>query len=201
MLSVDAPSWQLSHQLQTPRYGFGMAIDSSDRVYVAGGTNGDAVLLGSVEVLDPSDESTGWANASSLMAPRGWGPAMCVLNDFLYVAGGFDFSAYNVLSSVESLSTSAAYDGAWGAVSDMQESRAQFACAVLNGEKLFVAGGVYCDDNRAYCEMSPSSPTPYQLFYGNRKSVEVYDDTLDEWTLLSSTMTVDRSFFGQSRFI
>ena len=78
---------------------------------------------------------------------------------------------------------------------DMQEGRAQFACAVLNQDQLFVAGGTWCNDEPDLCAKAPGTGErpPY---YGSRASVESYSAATGRFTLLTSSMNVDRAWFG-----
>ena len=79
----------------------------------------------------------------------------------------------------------------------MTINRAQFSCAADTLHKrIYVAGGIYCDDDDSLCVLAPNA-TNRDPYYGAIQSVESFDHATDTWIVLDqSPMTVARNFFS-----
>eukprot|EP00929_Paragymnodinium_shiwhaense_P090504 TRINITY_DN5069_c0_g1_i1.p1 TRINITY_DN5069_c0_g1~~TRINITY_DN5069_c0_g1_i1.p1 ORF type:complete len:333 (+),score=86.16 TRINITY_DN5069_c0_g1_i1:81-1079(+) len=115
--------WSQGPALLTPRLGLASAVlveDGEEIIYVCGGSDGGNVLS-SMEKLNPKEGK--WVEAPPMKQAR-LGHAIAVVNNRLYVFGGYD--------GLETLDTFQCYDPAkkqWGPLLLMGEGREEAATA------------------------------------------------------------------------
>lgn len=164
--------WMTSAALSTARRGLGgVAVDG--RLYTLGGYDGNSVL-GSVELAVVKSEGSlgGWFSATSLGTAR-YGAAAVVVNDRIYVLGGFD-TDWNVLSSVEmSVLNADGTLGPWTTTTALITPTAQLSAVAWNGY-IYAIGGWNNTDG--------------YLGIVQRATVN-QDGTLGNWTAVSALNT------------
>nr|XP_033774401.1 kelch-like protein 12 [Geotrypetes seraphini]XP_033774402.1 kelch-like protein 12 [Geotrypetes seraphini] len=145
-------------------------VSLNDRVYVIGGYDGRS-RLSSVECLDYTSEEDGvWYSVAPMNVRRGLagattfgGAGVSLLNDHIYVVGGFDGTAH--LSSVEAYNIRT---DSWTTVTSMTTPRCYVGATVLRGRLYAIAG-----------------------YDGNSllSSIECYDPIIDSWEVVTSMGT------------
>lgn len=128
--NLPAPRWQATSVVFDGAIvvAGGRLIDTGDIGPTSGAVYTDTVLRFTV--------SDGWVSAAPLNSPRSWHSA-AVLDDYLYVAGGFS-SGTNRMDSVER------YNGlSWQVVNPLPAARSSFFLQPLNGT--LVGAGGYMD--------------------------------------------------------
>lgn len=124
-------SWMPLEPLPTPRSS-GMACVSGGKVWVMGGTSG--TRLRTVDTFDP--RAGRWESSKAEMVQvRSAGQAACCVNH-VFAVGGTD-NEQNIHFSIECFDTD---EGMFSTRAPMQESRMDFAAAVLS-DSIMVGGG------------------------------------------------------------
>uniref|UniRef100_M3YIF9 Kelch like family member 12 n=1 Tax=Mustela putorius furo TaxID=9669 RepID=M3YIF9_MUSPF len=146
------------------------SVSLHDRIYVIGGYDGRS-RLSSVECLDyTADEDGVWYSVAPMNVRRGLagattlgGAGVALLNDHIYVVGGFDGTAH--LSSVEAYNIRT---DSWTTVTSMTTPRCYVGATVLRGRLYAIAG-----------------------YDGNSllSSIECYDPIIDNWEVVTSMGT------------
>nr|XP_051677075.1 kelch-like protein 12 isoform X6 [Oryctolagus cuniculus] len=146
------------------------SVSLHDRIYVVGGYDGRS-RLSSVECLDyTADEDGVWYSVAPMNVRRGLagattlgGAGVALLNDHIYVVGGFDGTAH--LSSVEAYNIRT---DSWTTVTSMTTPRCYVGATVLRGRLYAIAG-----------------------YDGNSllSSIECYDPIIDSWEVVTSMGT------------
>lgn len=161
-----------------PRAQVGVGIDPVNHLLyaVGGATDGPQyIAIDTVEVFDPSGNggAGSWTTKQHLNKPRGF-PAVAAVNGKIYAIGG-QKEHQDVVDTVEEFDPDA--NGGFGAwtikPSVMPHPRMQSAAAVLDG-KVYVVGGW---DG---------------VTRGLLSSVDVYDPSLDTWTIGAPMPTARR---------
>uniref|UniRef100_A0A672IFS9 Si:ch211-63p21.8 n=1 Tax=Salarias fasciatus TaxID=181472 RepID=A0A672IFS9_SALFA len=128
-------------------------VPHEDRLYAIGGDKEINANMDSVEMYNPDNDSWRYCNALS-------GYAVAVLNDGIFVSGGFNCQYVCLVSMfLYHPERGTAY------LADMAHDRAQHCMEAARG-LLYVAGGV-CNLRR---------------FYTDQLACEVYDPATDAWT-------------------
>jgi N-acetylneuraminic acid mutarotase len=144
----------------------------NNKLYVTTACDGSSSGSGYRNFLHVYDPTTnGWTALTASVNAHS-GPATGVIGGKLYVAGGFNGSAYSTSTSLE------VYDpvaGTWTTRAPMTAGREGASGAVVNG-KLYVFGGTN----------APATTL---------NTVEVYDPVANTWTTLAS-MPTSRSYTG-----
>ncbi|XP_037266286.1 kelch-like protein 12 isoform X6 [Falco naumanni] len=155
--------WSMLGDMQTAREGAGLVV-ANGVIYCLGGYDG-LNILNSVERYDPH---TGhWTNVTPMATKRSAvlpslspGAGVALLNDHIYVVGGFDGTAH--LSSVEAYNIRT---DSWTTVTSMTTPRCYVGATVLRGRLYAIAG-----------------------YDGNSllSSIECYDPIIDNWEVVTS---------------
>jgi PKD repeat protein len=157
-VNLSYPCWtQLADPLE-PRSTHILAV-VDNRIYVIGG-----LMVKTVEEYDPSSDT--WTEKEGIPTKREL-ISGCVINDKIYVIGGWDGTA---ASTGKTLSTLEEYDPAtdtWAEKAPMPTARWGTASVAVDG-KIYVIGGAL--------------DWPIKEFY---TSVEIYDPETDNWTTQS----------------
>jgi len=213
----SSDSWSSIASMEARRSTLGVAV-LNDFIYAVGGFDGSAGL-NTAEVLDMSiNGSHEWRSIAS-MSTRRSSVGVGVLGGLIYAVGGYDGNSRQCLSSVEVYNPE---QDIWSPVADMFARRSGAGVGVLNG-LLYSVGGhdgpvvrnsVECynqDTNRwspvadmNYSRRNAGVITHNGVLYviggddgtSNLESVEMYNPKTDTWTVLSSTMTIGRSYTG-----
>jgi N-acetylneuraminic acid mutarotase len=149
--------------------------------------NGKVYLMGGLDQSAPSDSAIPtvfsydlaadvWSKRADMESSR-FSPAATVLNDNLYVLGGYT-NANQSADTITALASVEQYDptdDVWTYRSDMNQSRWGFQAVALNG-KIYAFGGV------------TTGGVPVS-------SVEEYDPQVDSWSW-KADMPVQRTSFG-----
>uniref|UniRef100_A0A8C4NNH5 Kelch-like family member 2 n=1 Tax=Eptatretus burgeri TaxID=7764 RepID=A0A8C4NNH5_EPTBU len=207
-------TWLKAPNLQNRRSTLGAAV-LNGLIYAVGGFDGSTGLA-TVEVFN---HKTGeWTNVAPMNTRRS-SVGVGVVGAFLYAVGGYDGASRQCLSSVESFSPS---DNEWSYVAEMSTRRSGAGVGVLDGQ-LFAVGGhdgplvrksveVYNPLTNAWrqvadmnmCRRNAGVCTVNGMLFvvggddgsSNLSSVEFYNPASDSWTLLSSNMSMGRSYAG-----
>ncbi|XP_057671404.1 ring canal kelch homolog [Diorhabda carinulata] len=167
MFDPQTGKWRMIASMSTRRSSVGVGV-LYGQLYAVGGYDGASrQCLSSVECYTPDTDT--WTSVPDMGCRRS-GAGVGVLEGILYAVGGHDGPL--VRKSVE------AYDPAkstWTPVTDMAMCRRNAGVVAMNGV-LYVVGG---DDGSS-----------------NLASVEVYNPKTDSWTMLSSCMSIGRSYAG-----
>ncbi|CAG9864321.1 unnamed protein product [Phyllotreta striolata] len=167
MFDPQTGKWRLIASMSTRRSSVGVGV-LYGQLYAVGGYDGASrQCLSSVECYTP--EADTWTSVPDMCCRRS-GAGVGVLEGVLYAVGGHDGPL--VRKSVE------AYDPSmskWSPVGDMTLCRRNAGVVAMNG-LLYVVGG---DDGSS-----------------NLSSVEVYNPKTDTWSMLSSCMSIGRSYAG-----
>lgn len=159
--------WRSICPMSTRRSSVGVGV-LNGLLYAVGGYDGASRhCLSSVECYNPNSNEWG---LMAEMSTRRSGAGVGVADGLLYAIGGHD--GPHVRKSVECFNPE---QNQWRSVSDMSMCRRNAGVASVNG-LLFVVGG---DDGSS-----------------NLFSVEVYNPRTDQWGLLSTFMTIGRSYAG-----
>eukprot|EP00095_Tigriopus_kingsejongensis_P011750 snap_masked-scaffold241_size241811-processed-gene-0.2 protein:Tk11750 transcript:snap_masked-scaffold241_size241811-processed-gene-0.2-mRNA-1 annotation:"ring canal kelch homolog" len=159
--------WRPIASMSTRRSSVGVGV-LGRLIYAVGGYDGNSRhCLSSVECYNP--ELDEWTPVADMSARRS-GAGVGVLNGLLFSIGGHDGPL--VRKSVECYSPE---KNAWTPVAEMSFCRRNAGVVAHNG-LLFVVGG---DDGSS-----------------NLQSVEAYNPKTDTWTILSSAMSIGRSYTG-----
>ena len=159
--------WRTIAPMSTRRSSVGVGV-LNNMLYAVGGYDGASrQCLSTVEWYCP--ESDSWTHVAEMSARRS-GAGVGVLDGILYAVGGHDGPL--VRKSVEAYNPET---NSWVGVSDMQLCRRNAGVVPLNG-LLYVVGG---DDGSS-----------------NLPSVEVYNPKIDTWSMLTSNMSIGRSYSG-----
>ncbi|OWR50867.1 putative kelch protein 1 [Danaus plexippus plexippus] len=165
-LDVREGVWRSIASMSTRRSSVGVAA-LDGKLYAVGGYDGASrQCLHTVERYDPAADA--WEPVAEMAARRS-GAGVGVAGGALYALGGHDGPA--VRRSVERYRER---DG-WAPAPPMTHARRNAGVASHHG-RLYVAGG---DDGAA-----------------NLATVEVFDPATEQWSMLSSAMSVARSYAG-----
>eukprot|EP01116_Phalansterium_solitarium_P005744 TRINITY_DN176_c0_g1_i9.p1 TRINITY_DN176_c0_g1~~TRINITY_DN176_c0_g1_i9.p1 ORF type:complete len:895 (-),score=-46.15 TRINITY_DN176_c0_g1_i9:189-2873(-) len=150
---------------------FGTAVLNSE-IFVAGGLDANGVPSSAVFKLN----CDGWSQVSSLAVARS-GLSLVVLQNFLYAIGGTDGTM--PLDIVER------YDAGtcvWSLVAPMVQPRSNFGSAVRDS-LIYVLGGASVMNSSMLINDAPLVDCK------PLSQVEVYDPTLDQWTITTNMPT------------
>ncbi|XP_075230806.1 kelch protein isoform X2 [Lycorma delicatula] len=167
MFDPRTQEWRMIASMSTRRSSVGVGV-VNNLLYAVGGYDGASrQCLSSVECYCPETDT--WTPVSEMSARRS-GAGVGVLDGILYAVGGHDGPL--VRKSVEAYNPETRE---WSPVADMTLCRRNAGVVALNG-LLYVVGG---DDGSC-----------------NLASVEVYNPKTDSWSMLSSSMSIGRSYAG-----
>lgn len=206
--------WTQCASLEARRSTLGACV-LDGLVYAIGGFDG-TIGLQSAEVYNPITRS--WRFISP-MSTRRSSVAVAALNGLLYAVGGYDGASRQCLSSVECYSPE---KNKWSRIADMSQRRSGAGVGVLDG-KLFAIGGhdgpavrksveSYDPDLNTWTQCADMivarrnagvvAKDRFLYVVGgddgqsNLSSVEVYDPQVNSWSILSSEMSIGRSYAG-----
>jgi N-acetylneuraminic acid mutarotase len=209
---TESPSnWSVLASMPTPRGGFGIAVVAG-KIYAIGGTNGNNLPLGIVEMYDPLTDV--WTSKMSMPTPRS-GLAVAVYNSKIYAIGGTINNGYVGNNEVYDPATNT-----WTPKASMPTPRSDLTANVVNGCIYLIGGKVYSGiapfyietginecyfpDNDSWSTKAPL-PTPVEgygsavvdtkiyVIGGSKYTVsagtlglmnvnQVYDTLIDQWT-------------------
>jgi N-acetylneuraminic acid mutarotase len=158
-------TWAVKASMPTAR-SFPSAGVANGILYVVGGENNITGTLTTVEAYDPATNS--WSTKAPMSQRRSRGHAVAVVNDTLYVIGGYDTNTGMTLNTVE------AYDpitNTWSGRSPMLTARHALAAAAVNG-MIYAIGG---------------------FNNGSLSTVEAYDPATNTWATSPSLATARAS--------
>jgi len=176
-------TWTVLSSMSTARHYFRTEVIDG-KIYAIGGrdtSSGSGISLSSAEVYDPGTDV--WTALPSMLGAR-WGMGTAVVDEKIYVMGGYD--SINTVSLVE------VYDpdsNTWTAATSMPIAKSWFGTAIAGG-KIYVIGG------RGDADTNPDSYL---------SSFEVYDPETNAWTTLPSmavrrqeipTEIIDRTIYA-----
>ncbi|XP_060857046.1 kelch-like protein 2 [Metopolophium dirhodum] len=163
--------WQYAPEMFTTREGAGLAVVKENLVFAVGGVDKNHVeTLRSVAVLDVTSESSYWIQTVDMIVKREY-PVVGVINDYLYVVGGFNTDDGD-LNSAELFDYNTQE---WSMISSLPFIRCSFGAGVLNN-LLYVVGG-------------------YDQSLRDLDTVECYHPSFDTWKPVAK-MSVCRSDVG-----
>ena len=132
-------SWsQLAQHMQTPRAVFGFAIDSKDRLYVAGGET-TQFETNTVETLDLLAQNPTWTPLPSLNSSRQLGGLVLGADNYLYAVGGVQAGPI-WLDTVERLNIDSPTPS-WGAYDPLPVGNINSAVIASRSGKIYSFGG------------------------------------------------------------
>ncbi|XP_075589145.1 kelch-like protein 28 [Dermatophagoides farinae] len=214
MFDPKSNKWTQCASLEVKRSTLGACV-LNGLIYAVGGFDG-TLGLQSAEVYNPITRS--WRFIEPMTTRRS-SVAVVTLNGLLYAVGGYDGSSRQCLSSVECYNPEIDH---WKRIPDMSQRRSGAGVEVLY-EKIYAIGGhdgpairksVECYDpttnqwsqcaDMIYARRNAVVVSNDGLLYvvggedgqTNLKSVEVYDPKSNSWSLLSSEMSIGRSYAG-----
>jgi hypothetical protein len=160
--------WEKKSDLPAANAG-GAVVEYNGKIYLFGGSTGSGI--GAAEgtkskatyVYDPSTDT--WTQKSNMPSERSAVRA-AVLNDKIYVVGGYNGLNGTTLAMTKTLQIYDPIADTWTTGTDMVTARAWAAVTAIDG-KVYVFGGA-------------SAPGTYL------KSVEAYDPVTNKWTAKSS---------------
>ncbi|GFR40674.1 hypothetical protein Agub_g1262 [Astrephomene gubernaculifera] len=133
---IATRDWNWTGSLNKYR-AYACAAVVSGKVYVMGGADRNNTVLSSVEQLDPATGVWRLLPDSSNMASARSGAGCAVVDNYIYVAGGFDLNGSRV-ATVERFDPSS---GIWTPLAPMATPRRLFGMTALRGGRILVAGG------------------------------------------------------------
>jgi len=145
----DTDSWSTAAPMLDPIYnGVSGVIDG--KLYIAGATGldqqGHYDSVGYLQVYDP--ESDAWSRIASMPTPRS-GACAAVVDGRLYVIGGYDDTALNVVEAYDPLLDS------WTTLSPMNAARSGSVAGVLLGSIYVFGGGNDAEDFNTFEIITP----------------------------------------------
>ncbi|XP_054269165.1 ring canal kelch homolog isoform X2 [Macrosteles quadrilineatus] len=206
--------WTVSAGMEARRSTLGVAV-LNNMIYAVGGFDG-STGLNSAEVYDPRTQE--WRMIAS-MSTRRSSVGVGVVNNLLYAVGGYDGASRQCLSSVECYNPDS---DNWTSVAEMSARRSGAGVGVLDGI-LYAVGGhdgplvrksveAFNPETNtwtpvadmALCRRNAGVVALNKLLYvvggddgcSNLASVEVYNPKSDSWSMLSSCMSIGRSYAG-----
>lgn len=206
--------WTACAGMEARRSTLGVAV-LNNCIYAVGGFDG-STGLNSAEMYDPRTQE--WRMIAS-MSTRRSSVGVGVVNNLLYAVGGYDGASRQCLSSVECYNPET---DTWSPVSDMSARRSGAGVGVLDGI-LYAVGGhdgplvrksveAYNPESNVWtnvadmslCRRNAGVVALNKLLYvvggddgsSNLASVEVYNPKTDSWSMLSSCMSIGRSYAG-----
>lgn len=206
--------WTACAGMEARRSTLGVAV-LNNCIYAVGGFDG-STGLNSAEMYDPRTQE--WRMIAS-MSTRRSSVGVGVVNNLLYAVGGYDGASRQCLSSVECYNPEM---DTWSPVSDMSARRSGAGVGVLDGI-LYAVGGhdgplvrksveAYNPETNVWntvadmslCRRNAGVVALNKLLYvvggddgsSNLASVEVYNPKTDSWSMLSSCMSIGRSYAG-----
>lgn len=206
--------WTACAGMEARRSTLGVAV-LNNCIYAVGGFDG-STGLNSAEMYDPRTQE--WRMIAS-MSTRRSSVGVGVVNNLLYAVGGYDGASRQCLSSVECYNPET---DTWSPVSDMSARRSGAGVGVLDGI-LYAVGGhdgplvrksveAYNPETNVWtnvadmslCRRNAGVVALNKLLYvvggddgsSNLASVEVYNPKTDSWSMLSSCMSIGRSYAG-----
>ena len=214
MFDTKLNKWTQCASLEVKRSTLGACV-LNGLIYAVGGFDG-TLGLQSAEVYNPITRS--WRFIAPMTTRRS-SVAVVTLNGLLYAVGGYDGSSRQCLSSVECYNPDL---DQWQRIPDMSQRRSGAGVEVLFG-KIYAIGGhdgpairksVECFDpttqqwsqcaDMIYARRNAVVVVQDGCLYvvggedgqTNLKSIEIYDPKLNSWSLLSSEMSIGRSYAG-----
>ena len=163
-----ADTWSMKKPMPTPRGGFAIAV-FGDKIYTFGGRikyggNSPPELTAVNEVYDPATDT--WTTKASMPTPKA-GLSANVVNDKIYLIGGFTYSDFTSHPSNENLAYGPLTDS-WATAKPIPTSVYDYASTVVDN-KIYVISGheteVISDNGTAHI------PAPNQI----------YDPRTDTW--------------------
>ena len=162
---VTNPSWSVTGNLNTPRYGHTATLLANGKVLVTGGLDRALAPFGVTDSAELYDSATGtWGSTGNLNTGRSGHTATLLANGKVLVVGGRDHIAppfFGLTGSAE------LYDPAtetWSSTGNLNTSRSGHTATLLANGQVLVAGGI---------------TTNYVLL----DSVELYDPATGTWSL------------------
>ncbi|CAF1020068.1 unnamed protein product [Rotaria sordida] len=150
--------------------GFGLAATDDDKIIVVGGHNLNYETMSNVTILDSKTDKLEWKNLPNM--PNGSiGPGVSVIDNTLYVIGGFDFIGHEIVCNGDVLLMDLEKKQ-WKTLADLDPPRARPLISVIdntNSPTLIVAGG-YNFDNKG-------KAVPYG-------KIEEYDMRKKKWKVI-----------------
>ena len=142
MCNLETHKWRIGSSMQDPRFECAFVAMSDGRLLAAGGLNASFQYLTSAEIYDPKTNQ--WNYIQPMLKYRRCAAA-AVLDDIVYVAGGFRFNFQDpeLQPGRESFNTIEAYNvktNSWSLLPSMRKRRHGFQLIAANGQ-LFALGG------------------------------------------------------------
>ncbi|UJR20959.1 hypothetical protein I4U23_024066 [Adineta vaga] len=132
--------------------GFGLAATDDNKIIIVGGHNFDFESMSNVTMLDTQAEEFKWQNLPDM--PNGTiGPGVSVIDNNLYVIGGFDFIGHEILCHGDVLLLNLD-EKQWKTLIDIHPPRARPLISIIDHvdppqcftySALFIAGGYNFD--------------------------------------------------------
>ncbi len=162
---ADEATWQEETSMPTARIYHTSEVWNG-KIYVFGGSNnnsGSQILLSQTEIYDTETDS--WSEGASMPTARSF-PVSAMIDDKIYVIGGYIGSAYTNKVEIYDPQTDS-----WTTGAPMPTAKTQASAAVVGG-KIYVTGG--------------------RSLSGDTKPVEIYDPQTDSWTT-GAPMSTEKS--------
>ncbi len=167
---IVTQTWSTA-QLSKPRYGIS-AVVSGNKIFFAGGENGDGAFNTLYSTVDIYDVSTNTWSVAGLSEPRSKIAAATVGNKVFFAGGEKDWD-YNTSTRIDIYNTET---NAWS-TSQLSEPRSYISAVTVN-QKIYFAGGHY--EDRWY--RSPSN------------KIDIYDNATNSWS--TSSLSIPMGFIG-----
>ncbi|CAF0998050.1 unnamed protein product [Adineta steineri] len=124
------------------RMGFGLAATDDNKIIVAGGHNFDYEPMSNVTMLDTQTNNFKWENLPDMYNGT-IGPGVSVIDNILYVIGGFDFIEHDILCNGDVLLLDLEKKQ-WKTLPDIDPPRARPLISIVDNTDppvLVIAGG------------------------------------------------------------
>jgi Galactose oxidase, central domain/Kelch motif len=165
------PSWSVTGNLNTPRYGHTATLLANGKVLVAGGLDRafePFSVTNSAEIYDPATGT--WSSTGNLDTGRIGHTATLLPNGKVLVAGGRDRIASPFFGLADSAELYDPATGTWSSTGNLNTSRSGHTATLLANGQVLVAGGVTTD----------------YIVLGN---AELYDPATGMWSSTDSLRT------------
>jgi len=162
---VTNPSWGVTGNLNTPRYGHTATLLANGKVLIAGGLDRAVAPFSVTESVELYDSATGtWSSTGYLNTGRIGHTATLLPNGKVLVAGGRDRIAPPFFGLAGSAELYDPVTETWSGTGNLNTSRSGHTATLLASGQVLVAGGVTAD-------------------YIQLDSAELYDPATGVWSL------------------